>query len=58
LKIFLDKVEGLGEFLEIEGDSWQSKEKIFQFLEELGVERNRFIRKSYLELIEEVLLEP
>ena len=57
LKIFLDKVEGLGEFLEIEGDSWQSKEKIFQFLEELGIQRNRLIRKSYLELIQEVLLE-
>ena len=55
LKIFLDKVEGLGEFLEIEGDSWQSKEKIFQFLEELGVQRNRLIRKSYLELAEGVL---
>jgi len=53
LRIYLDKVEGLGEFLEIEGDSWESKEKIFQLLEKLGIERNKLIRKSYLELVEE-----
>jgi adenylate cyclase class 2 len=55
LKIFLDKVEGLGEFLEIEGDSWQSKRKIFQLLDKLDIQRNKLIRKSYLELAEETL---
>ena len=52
LKICLDRVEGLGEFLELEGDSWQSKEKMFQLLEELGVQKGKLIRKSYLELIQ------
>ncbi len=55
LRIFLDKVEGLGEFLEIEGDSWEDRERIFQLLDKLGIQRNKLIRKSYLELIEEVL---
>lgn len=54
LKIFPDKVAGLGEFLKIEGDSWQSKRKIFQLLDKLDIQRNRLIRKSYLELIEEL----
>jgi len=54
LRIFLDKVEGLGEFLEIEGDSWEDRERIFQLLDKLGIQRNKPIRKSYLELIEEL----
>ena len=50
LRVYLDKVEGLGEFLEIEGNSWESKQRIFQLLEKLGIKRDKLIRKSYLEL--------
>ena len=55
LGVYLDKVEGLGEFLEVEGDSWEDKKKIFQLLEKLGIKKNRLIRKSYLELVGEEL---
>jgi len=55
LGVYLDKVEGLGEFLEVEGNSWEDKKKIFQLLEKLGIKKNRLIRKSYLELVGEEL---
>lgn len=51
LKICLDKVKGLGEFLEIEGDSLKDKEKMFKLLKKLNIEREKLIRKSYLELL-------
>lgn len=53
LKIYLDRVEGLGEFLEVEGKVWEDKEKIFGLLERLGIPGERLIRKSYLEMLEE-----
>lgn len=53
LKIYLDRVKGLGEFLEVEGKDWQDKEKIFALLESLSIPPERLIRKSYLEMLEE-----
>ena len=53
LKICLDRVQGLGEFLEVEGKDWEDKEKIFGLLERLSIPRERLIRKSYLEMLEE-----
>ena len=53
LKICLDRVQGLGEFLEVEGTDWEDTEKIFGLLERLSIPRERLIRKSYLEMLEE-----
>ncbi|RLE14207.1 class IV adenylate cyclase [Candidatus Aerophobetes bacterium] len=53
LKLFLDKVEGLGSFLEIEGKEVNEKGKIFHLFNKLGIHSDRFIKKSYLELIME-----
>ncbi|MFQ6067293.1 MAG: class IV adenylate cyclase [bacterium] len=53
LRIYLDEVKGLGNFLELEGTSWRNKEKIFRILQKLGIEKRRLTRKSYLELLEE-----
>jgi adenylate cyclase class 2 len=53
LKIYLDEVKGLGNFLELEGTSWKHKEKMFELLQKLGVEKRTLTRKSYLELLEE-----
>ena len=59
LKVCLDQVEGLGEFVEVEAkpaavgdveDFRQKKGAILQLLNELGLERTE--RRSYLELIE------
>jgi len=50
LKVCLDKVKGLGEFLEIEGNSLKDKEKMFKLLKKLNIERKNLIRKSYLEM--------
>lgn len=52
LRIYLDDVKGLGNFLELEGTSWKDKEKIFRILEKLGIEKRKLTRKSYLELLE------
>ncbi len=53
LKIYLDEVKGLGNFLELEGTSWEDKEKMFGILQKLGIEKRKLTRKSYLELLEE-----
>ncbi len=53
LAISLDKVEGLGEFLEVEGTSYIDKERIFKLLKKLGISRKKLIRESYLEMLEE-----
>lgn len=50
LKICLDKVKGLGEFLEIEGNNLEDKKKMFKLLKKLNIERKNLIRKSYLEM--------
>jgi len=50
--VCLDKVEGLGEFLEIEGTSYSEKGKIFELLKKLGISRKELIRRSYLEMLE------
>ncbi|VVB69090.1 CYTH domain protein [uncultured archaeon] len=51
----LDKVEGLGSFLEVEArgeaDWEEQKEKVLSILRDLGLEES--IRSSYLELLEE-----
>jgi adenylate cyclase class 2 len=52
LMVCLDKVEGLGEFLEVEGVSYSDRERIFELLKELGISRKELIRKSYLEMLE------
>ena len=51
LTISLDKVESLGNFIEIEciGDYEYCKEKVLSFAKKLNLEE--FIRKSYLELL-------
>ncbi|MCD6232286.1 class IV adenylate cyclase [Candidatus Aerophobetes bacterium] len=51
LRIYLDKVEGLGEFLEVEGNSLKDKEKIFEFIKKLNIKKGSLIRKSYLEML-------
>ncbi|MFQ5835863.1 MAG: class IV adenylate cyclase [bacterium] len=52
LKIYLDEVKGLGNFLELEGTSWKDKEKMFTLLKKLGIGKRKLTRKSYLELLE------
>lgn len=54
LKIYLDEVKELGNFLELEGTSWKDKEKMFEILEKLGIEKRNLTRKSYFELLEEL----
>ncbi|MCD6471590.1 class IV adenylate cyclase [Candidatus Aerophobetes bacterium] len=51
LKICLDKVKHLGEFLEIEGKRWKDKKKIFELLKKMNIKKENLIRKSYLELL-------
>ncbi|MCK4618022.1 class IV adenylate cyclase, partial [Candidatus Aerophobetes bacterium] len=53
LRIYLDEVKGLGNFMELEGTSWKHKEKMFELLQKLGIEKRKLTRKSYLELLEE-----
>lgn len=53
LKVYLDRVEGLGEFLEVEGKDWEDKDKILGLLRSLSIPREELIRKSYLEMLEE-----
>ncbi len=52
LKIYLDEVKGLGNFMELEGTSWKHKEKMFELLQKLGIEKRKLTRNSYLELLE------
>ncbi|WP_292485883.1 class IV adenylate cyclase [Methanohalobium sp.] len=57
--IALDSVEQLGEFIEVElesesgSDIEHNSNRIFEFLNKLGIEENDSIRKSYLELVME-----
>ncbi|MCS7118871.1 MAG: class IV adenylate cyclase [Archaeoglobaceae archaeon] len=50
--ICVDKVEGLGDFLEIELRVPEEKERIFEIARILGYSREESIRLSYLELLE------
>ena len=56
LFIALDEVRNLGNFIEIEISSEDSKryeekvESIFKFIEKLGISRKATIRKSYLDM--------
>jgi len=52
LRICLDRVKNLGEFLEIESKLWKDKRKIFELLKKLDISTKRLIRKSYLEMLE------
>jgi len=49
--INLDKVEGLGDFMEIEAPGWEEREEMMELLEKLGIPRRFSITKSYLELL-------
>lgn len=57
--ICLDKVEGLGEFVEIElmaesdpgSDIEFHRKRIFEFLQKLGIRESESIRTSYLEML-------
>jgi adenylate cyclase class 2 len=50
--VCLDRVEGLGEFIEVEAKEYEEKDRLFEFLEELGIDRRNSTTKSYLELLE------
>ena len=58
ITIVLDTVEGLGEFMEVEivveENSDEPKQKLFAFLEELGIKQEDTIRTSYLEMVLEI----
>lgn len=51
--ICLDDVPGLGKFIEIETNDYENKDKIFELLEELGIDKSKSITKSYAELVGE-----
>jgi len=51
LRIYLDKVRNLGEFLEIEGKRWEDKKRILKLLKKINIKKENLIRKSYLELL-------
>lgn len=51
LKICLDDVSMLGKFIEIESNNYEDKEKIFEILNKIGLQKKDTIRESYLELI-------
>ena len=53
LEICLDDVEGLGRFIEVETlkENTMDAKDVFDFMEKLGVSRDEFITKSYLELL-------
>ena len=52
--ICIDEVEGLGRFVEIEveSESLEAKERLFEIASVLGYSRNESIVESYLELLE------
>lgn len=52
LIVSLDQVENLGNFVEIESRHYKEKDKLFEILEELGIDRKNSTTKSYLELLE------
>ena len=55
ITVVLDTVEGLGEFMEVEivaeSDNDEAKDKLFAFLEELGIKQDDTIRTSYLGMV-------
>lgn len=51
LHIYVDDVEGLGNFVEIEGKELKDKDKIFEILRFFEIEKSETIIKSYLELL-------
>jgi len=51
LKVCLDKVEGLGDFMEIEGKSWEDKPLIRELVKKLNIKEESVLTISYLELI-------
>jgi len=51
LKVCVDRVEGLGNFLEIEGKGLEDREKIFKLLDKLNIPLSSLTRDSYLEII-------
>ncbi|MDI9395495.1 MAG: class IV adenylate cyclase [Euryarchaeota archaeon] len=57
ITVCLDAVGGLGDFLEVEldvedeKDLESSREKLFEFLSKLGIQKNDSIRTSYLEMM-------
>ncbi|MEA1998495.1 MAG: class IV adenylate cyclase, partial [Euryarchaeota archaeon] len=57
LVITLDDVDGLGEFIEVEGkasNDWEFKEKkdeIFKLLKKLGLSTDEISQRSYLEML-------
>jgi adenylate cyclase class 2 len=52
MKIMLDEVEGLGDYIEVEkpGDEYEPRE-LLDFLRELGIAEEDAERRSYLELL-------
>ena len=57
ITICLDSVEGLGEFVEVEtvadSDIDSHRERLFEFLESIGIKKEDSIRTSYLEMLME-----
>jgi adenylate cyclase class 2 len=53
LKVYLDKVEGLGEFLEVEGQDSEDTLKILGLLGSLNIAPEELIGESYLEMLED-----
>jgi len=51
LKVCLDKVEELGDFLEIEGKSWEDKSLVRELIKKLHIKEESFLTASYLELL-------
>ncbi|WP_135610528.1 class IV adenylate cyclase [Methanococcoides sp. AM1] len=55
ITICLDSVEGLGEFVEVElvadSDIDLHRERLFEFLESIGIKKEDSIRTSYLEML-------
>jgi adenylate cyclase class 2 len=49
--VCLDRVEGLGDFIEIESKDPKDKKKIFSLLNRFGIDRSACTRSSYLELL-------
>lgn len=52
LTVVLDKVEGVGQYIEIESTNPEDEEAIFTILGKLGVKKESWTLKSYLELLE------
>jgi len=53
LHICVDKVEQLGNFVEIEGKNLTYKDKIFEILKFFGIEKGETLTLSYMELLME-----